>query len=118
MTSFSSSTGPTSTTECPDCITADGQVAQFAKVPLFVKSNRDNLLEDMARGYGEHLASLASLLEVPREQYPAFFVIAQEEYSSLSLHDKVPAPEMVIAGLRERWATQSGLVSLAVRPAN
>jgi hypothetical protein len=118
MTSFSSSTGPTSSTECPDCITADGQVAQSAKVPLFAKSNLDNLLEDMARGHGEHLASLASLLGVPREQYPAFFVIAQDEYSSLSLYDRVPAPEAVIAGLRERWATQSGLVSLAVRPAN
>lgn len=118
MTSFSSSTGPTSSTECPNCITADGQVAQSAKVPLFAKSNWDNLLEDMARGHGDHLASLASLLDVPPEQYPTFFVIAQEEYSSLSLHEKIPAPEVVIAGLRERWATQSGLVSLAVRPAN
>jgi hypothetical protein len=118
MTSFSSSTGPTSSTECPNCITADGQVTQSAKVPLFAKSNWDNLLEDMARGQGEHLASLASLLGVPREQHPAFFVVAQEEYSSLSLHDKVPAPEVMIAGLRERWATQSGLISLAVRPAN
>ena len=118
MTSFSSSTGPTSSTQCPDCITVDGQVAQSAKVPLFAKSNWDNLLEDMARGHGEHLASLASLLGVPREQYPAFFVIAQEEYNILSLHDKVPAPEAMIAGLRQRWATQPGLVSLAVRPTN
>lgn len=118
MTSFSSSTGPTSSTQCPDCITVDGQVAQSAKVPLFAKSNWDNLLEDMARGHGEHLASLASLLGVQREQYPAFFVVAQEEYSSLSLYDRVPAPEAVIEGLRERWTTQSGLVSLAVRPGN
>ena len=116
MTSFSSSTGPTSSTQCPNCITVDGQIAQSAKVPLFVKSNWDNLLTDMARGQGEHLASLADLLGVPREQYPAFFVITQEEYSSLSLYDKVAAPEVMISSLRERWAAQSGLVSMAVQP--
>jgi hypothetical protein len=107
MTTFSLSTGPTSSTECPNCITADGQVAQSAKLYLFAKASRDNLIENMARGHGEHLASLASLLGVPKEKYPDFFVVAQEEYSNLSLERTVPPSEVLLQHLRERWISES-----------
>jgi hypothetical protein len=37
----------------------------------------------MARGGGEHLASLATLMRVPLEHQPDFFAMAQERYVSL-----------------------------------
>jgi hypothetical protein len=37
----------------------------------------------MARGGGEHLASLAELMGVPEESRPAFFALAQAQYATL-----------------------------------
>jgi hypothetical protein len=40
----------------------------------------DRLAQDMARGGGEHLASLATLLGIPEEAQPEFFALVQERY--------------------------------------
>lgn len=40
----------------------------------------ENLAGDMARGEGEHLAALATLLRVPAEDQQMFFTLAQERY--------------------------------------
>jgi hypothetical protein len=43
----------------------------------------EDLGQEMARGQGEHLASLATLLGVPEQDHPAFFALVQEKYTSL-----------------------------------
>jgi hypothetical protein len=45
---------------------------------LFIGISYASLSEDMDRGGGEHLASLAMLMYVPMEHEPAFFAAAQE----------------------------------------
>ena len=63
--------------------TNDGQVWADQKVTMFALLNFENLTQEMAQGGGEHLASLATLMDVPAEQHPAFFAMTQERYLSL-----------------------------------
>ena len=44
------------------------------KAEVFVVSTFENLSQDMARGQGEHLASLVTMMGVPIEHQPAFFL--------------------------------------------
>jgi hypothetical protein len=74
-----------------------------AKVTLFAKSNWHTLLEDFARGKGEHLASLATLLKIPANRQSEFFELAQEKYLASS---GVEAPEQVVASLHKTWMSR------------
>jgi hypothetical protein len=74
--SFSISSG---TSGCSN----DGKIWDSEKASLFIGINYASLSEDMARGGGEHLASLATLMRVPLEDQPEFFAAAQKHYLSL-----------------------------------
>ena len=87
---------------CPSCVTEDGQVAEHAKVKLFASTNWDNLSQDMAQGHGEHLASLAALLNVPANRQSKFFELAQERYRTSTEGE---TPEQVVASLHETWSS-------------
>jgi len=102
---------------CPDCVTDDGLVAQAAKVTLFAKSNWENLSQDMARGEGEHLGALATLLGVPDDRQAAFFGLAQEEYASRAGLEAI-TPDGMIAALQEHFAGSQVVVGLSMPPVN
>jgi Protein of unknown function (DUF3015) len=87
---------------CPSCITEDGQVAADSKIKLFASTNWDNLVQDMAKGRGEHLTSLAALLKIPVNRQSEFFELAQEKYRTPT---GVEVPEQVIASLHEMWGS-------------
>ena len=74
---FTSSTSPKS------WFAGDGTVKAEYKVMAFTVLNYDNVKEDMARGQGEYLGSLASLVNVPQEEQSAFFAFAQSLYPSI-----------------------------------
>lgn len=57
----------------PSCVSEDGVATQEQKFKLFASTSWDNLLQDMARGDGEYLASLAALLKIPEERRTTFF---------------------------------------------
>lgn len=61
----------------------DGRIWDSEKASLFIEINYASLAEDMARGGGEHLASVATLMHVPLEHQPEFFTMAQEHYANL-----------------------------------
>lgn len=63
--------------------TNDGKVMAEHRASLFVASAFETLSEDMARGGGEHLAALATLMGVPVEHQMAFFAIVQQHYRGL-----------------------------------
>jgi hypothetical protein len=63
--------------------TNDGTIMSEHKVNVFATANYDSLSQEMARGGGEHLASLAELMGVPEESRPAFFALAQAQYATL-----------------------------------
>ncbi len=64
--------------------TNDGQVMAARKSEVFVTSTFESLSQDMARGQGEHLASLATMLGVSVEYQPEFFSLVQDRYRTLT----------------------------------
>jgi hypothetical protein len=67
----------------------DGQVMAACKSDMFAASTFESLSEDMERGQGEHLVSLATLGGVPVEHQPAFFSLAQDRYRTLMEKGKI-----------------------------
>ena len=63
--------------------TNDGTIFASEKVNVFAAINFDDISQEMAQGQGEHLASLATLMEIPSDQHELFFTLAQEKYTSL-----------------------------------
>ncbi len=63
--------------------TNDGTIFASKKVNVFAAVNFDNLAQEMAQGHGEHLTSLATLMDIPAEQHHVFFAMAQEQYTTL-----------------------------------
>ena len=72
--------------------TNDGTVMAEHKVNVFAAANYDSLSQEMARGGGEHLASLAELMGIPEESRAQFFALAQTQYANLiASGDATPA---------------------------
>lgn len=63
--------------------TNDGTIFASEKVNVFAAVNFDDISQEMAQGQGEHLTSLATLMEIPTEQHDIFFAMAQEKYTTL-----------------------------------
>lgn len=63
--------------------TNDGTIMSEHKASIFAAANYESLSQEMARGGGEHLASLAELMGVREESRPEFFTMAQTRYASL-----------------------------------
>ena len=71
------------------------------KAKAFATENFARLKEDMALGRGEHLASLATLLGVPKDRQPEFFALAKEQFPSLVSSTQTTSDELIAALDRE-----------------
>jgi len=83
--------------------TNDGKVWAEHKTEFFVAATFENLSGDMARGQGEHLTALATLLGVPTDRQQTFFTLAQERYREL-LGRGETSPSALIKALDEAMA--------------
>ena len=63
--------------------TNDGTIFASEKVNVFTAINFESISQEIAQGQGEHLTSLATLMEIPTEQHEMFFSMAQEKYTTL-----------------------------------
>jgi hypothetical protein len=81
----------------------NGVVKDEYKAVAFTTLNFDQVKRDMARGEGEHLASLGSLLGVQGSERYEFFSFAQDQAAGL-LTSKTTTPEDMVAALRA-WPT-------------
>lgn len=89
--------------------TNDGVIMAEHEVDVFVASTYESLAQEMARGEGTHLASLAALLGVLPEQDEAFARLAQDHFVSL-LESGTSGPAALTVALRELVARHPGLV--------
>ncbi len=94
--------------------TNDGKVMSEYKTPVFVSLNFENLSQEMAQGQGEHLASLASLMDVPVENQAAFFAMIQERYTSLVKAGEA-SPVAMMKALNEAVAGQPVLAKASAQ---
>ncbi len=67
--------------------TEDGQVQTSFKTEAFVSVNQESLRQDLARGQGEYLGSLAVLLGIPENQWAAFSSTTQARYAEVVERD-------------------------------
>jgi hypothetical protein len=61
----------------------------------FSKVNLERIKTDMALGGGEHLTSLASLLDVPAHNQPEFFALTKANFSTLAGPEDTTAEELL-----------------------
>jgi Protein of unknown function (DUF3015) len=81
------------------------------KIRDFAKVNFERLKEDMAAGRGEHLTSLATLLEVPPDSQEQFFLFTQEKFADVVGSEQVTSEEM-LAALRHELSVHPVLHTL------
>lgn len=86
---FTSSTSPEAWFD------ADGVVTDSQKARLFTAVAFENLEQDIARGHGEYLTSLAVLMKVPPEEQAKFRSHTQSNYSLLFAPDRRVAESML-----------------------
>jgi hypothetical protein len=77
----------------------NGLLKEEYKALAFAAVNRDNLLQDMARGRGEYLESMGKLLGVPPSYEQEFFARAQRRTGEMTLSER-PKPEEIVTALR------------------
>ena len=87
--------------------TEDGLVKADHRVDAFMTLNFENVKQDMARGHGEYLSSLSTLMGVPQDREASFFAHAQSRYPFVIEHQS--SPEEVIALLRSTLPTATAL---------
>lgn len=88
----------TSSTSPGEWISADGLVRDDYKARLFTAVVFENLEQDIARGNGEYLMSLAVLLQVPDRDQQTFGADPQARYPFLFSPDQRTA-ERLLASL-------------------
>lgn len=93
--------------------TNDGTIMSEHKVNVFAAANYDSLSQEMARGGGEHLASLAQLMGVPEESRPEFFALAQAQYVSL-VNSGDATPAALIQTLQSGMEAHPGFANLTL----
>jgi len=85
----------TSSTSPGEFMNADGVVQESQKARLFTAVVFENLEQDIARGNGEYLTSLAVLLKIPAGEQDEFRTLAQSEYPLLFASDRRTAESML-----------------------
>ncbi len=85
----------TSSTSPGDWINADGVIQESQKARLFAAVAFENLEQDIARGNGEYLRSLAVLMKIPEGEQDEFRSLSQKQYSRLFASDQRTAESML-----------------------
>jgi hypothetical protein len=96
----------TSSTSPGDWINGDGMVVESQKARLFTAVTFENLEQDIARGQGEYLTSLAVLLKVPAGEQDDFRTFSRNNYPLLFTSDERTA-EGMLAMLKSTQEDQS-----------
>ena len=92
----------TSSTSPGEWLNADGVIRESQKARLFTAVAFENLEQDIARGNGEYLTSLAVLLKIPSGKQDEFRMHSQRTYSLLFAHDLQTAEKLLATLISKR----------------
>lgn len=90
----------------------DGTIWDSQKAGLFIEINYANVMDDMARGGGEHLASMATLMGLSEDKHPEFFAMTQERYLSL-VNAGEASPVAMVKALNDAAASYPASTTVA-----
>ncbi len=65
------------------------------KMSSFIADNMDNLANDIARGHGEYLNTLAVLMEVPEGSRADFYTLLQNNFSNIYSSPQISSVEVL-----------------------
>ncbi|HKJ21758.1 MAG TPA: DUF3015 domain-containing protein [Gammaproteobacteria bacterium] len=88
--------------------TQDGVVNSTWKTAMFIDGNQKKLARDMAKGQGETLTSLASLIGIRDRDRDTFYRVAQEHFTTIFPSEGV-SPDRVRASLHAVVANNARL---------
>ncbi len=98
-----------------DSLGCDGEsmiTAQYLR-KLYVTNNLDNIARDAAKGGGNHLQSLAELMEIAEQDKPAFFSMTRSSYEALFSDSSVATPGQWLTVLDRALQTEPNLAKYA-----
>jgi len=96
----------TQSTTPGELLSADGTVSRERQALVFTAFNFDNLRDDIARGDGEYLRSLGSLMSVPVDRQGHFYAFAQSRYHLL-FPSQGTSPTEMLAALKKELDAES-----------
>lgn len=80
----------------------DGLIKTDHRVQAFMAFNFENIKQDMAKGQGEYLDSLSTLMEIPPEHRASFYAHAQSRYSLVVQRKSSPQETLIqLVDMRE-----------------
>jgi len=88
--------------------TQDGAVSSTWKTAMFIDGNKDKLAQDMSKGSGESLQSLAQLIGVKDTDKAAFYRVTKENFAQIFGSESASA-EQIAVGLKQVLAADSSL---------
>jgi hypothetical protein len=94
--------------------TEEGYVKEEYKVIAFTSLNFTNLKQDMARGRGEYLASLETLMDVPPDRRAEFETLIQDQYPRLVASNRT-TPDEMLASLAQVMVSHPTLQMTVIR---
>jgi hypothetical protein len=92
----------TSSTSPGDWVDVDGVIQESQKARLFAAVAFENLEQDIARGNGEYLRSLAVLMKIPPGEQDEFRTLSQRQYSRLFASDRRTAESLLATLISNR----------------
>jgi hypothetical protein len=98
----------TSSTSPGEWINGDGVIEERHKARLFAAVAFENLEQDIARGQGEYLTSLAVLLHIPAGERHEFLTRAQRTYPLLTPSDQRTAESLLVMLTSKREDYRAG----------
>ena len=88
--------------------TQDGAVSSNWKTAMYIDGNKSKLAQDMSKGSGESLESLAQLLGVKDADKVAFYRATKENFAKIFVSEQASA-DQIAAGLKQVMAADSTL---------
>lgn len=95
--------------------TNNGMIVKREVLTVFVSQNADHVSQDMAKGRGEYLTSLATLMGVPPDRQTEFFSLAQELFWDMMQRQgasdvavEEDAPRAVLIALQKAMVERPG----------
>ncbi|MCF6319643.1 MAG: DUF3015 domain-containing protein [Proteobacteria bacterium] len=64
---------------------------------IFVAANFDSLAKEMAQGSGDHLASLATIMQLEQKDKVAFYALAQNEFGQIFSAENVDSAHVILS---------------------
>ncbi len=83
------------TTGTSGCEQFDGIVFESKRVEKYVAHNMDNLANDIAKGEGEYLTTLADIMEVEVKDRGVLFSLLQNNFDKIYTSDDIEADAVV-----------------------